>query len=965
MVKVYKLTRKENPSELLINSKKTKKYSLLHTTHNTEYKKHINDLIQKKNKRKPIRIEKQHGGLILNKNFRGQKEADFGKMDLLGKTTGLSVVHNNKTQYESKKFNVFTKSQFKQLKRNIYSSIRGSWLLQKFRRITSEEHELLKRLLKAHMYFARIKLIMAKLYRIIEPLYANNDSYIQKVQRKIRKIFDLQMDIEHAYKNPNESDSLSKKSKKNKSYDQVVSKIIKEQDALRIKLMNYTVFYNTKDLGSKCTSTLKGLKSALSRQKSYRSSKKIICAIGRYRKYECKFNKFYYLYREQYKKFIRAYPSCDNSLISGFFDAYLNIDEEEEYEHKKGGKGVDATQKLYSFEKTKCDSYYLKQNTRKLLGAAGELIKDQLGKHGKNSEKKEKRIDDSFIRKGADFEKLQNGFIVYIKAFRDLFENGEAYGIKHHHGLPIKKRLGEKLFGSKPKFVLAKEARFVELSKDPVFIKEFSDMIKGFGDDVKTIFQPDDTEKTLKDTIIPYIQLYSQYDYCKESDLVTTPPTCSGVLDVKTHFKVFSINMDNMEDILFNNNQKNTDYNKYFYDKFNDDDTTLLPDDKHEHNLPTVVCIQNCLLGNSIIEKSILKDLYICVSYSYAYNTNNVTNVKKYNIIYVRKKCIDKEANDPENIRAIDQTDYFSLKNIPTGEGLTLENFAKSFSAVSFHFTPAPIPGTALPPNQPYPYIAYSRNIKPDINATGIIFLKSATEDQKKIYNAEQEMINAYTKRYAAVLLPSDKIKLIIIELSRITTMKPFTIPILEAERLKRKTDLEALKNKLEIDQIKANAIKLAQDAKQIAKDTEAKIKILELALTTQLANLNTLSIPGLTLTPSSFIPPTPAPASTILAKIDTAYNNAISKITIENDLINIIQTTKTNAETIINDLIAQIAVVGTGEKDLVLAAITAADSALTSANAAIDKTSADAAKIASATANTESNKIKNAVDLL
>ena len=61
------------------------------------------------------------------------------------------------------------------------------------------------------MYFARIKLIMAKLYRIIEPLYANNDSHIQKVQRKIRKIFDLQMEIEHAYKNPNERSIKSKK----------------------------------------------------------------------------------------------------------------------------------------------------------------------------------------------------------------------------------------------------------------------------------------------------------------------------------------------------------------------------------------------------------------------------------------------------------------------------------------------------------------------------------------------------------------------------------------------------------------------------------------------------------------------------------------------------------------------------------------------------------------------------------
>ena len=194
MVKINKLTKKENPSEI-INSNRTKKYSSLHSTHNTNYKKNIKELIQTENKRKRKQkynyddIQNQSGGLILDKNFRGQKVADFGKIDLLGKQTGLKVVHNNKTQYSASKFNVFNKSQYRQLKRNVYSSIRGSWLLKKFKRITSEEHELLKRMLKAHMYFARIKLIMAKLYRIIEPLYANNDSHIQKVQRKIMGLF--------------------------------------------------------------------------------------------------------------------------------------------------------------------------------------------------------------------------------------------------------------------------------------------------------------------------------------------------------------------------------------------------------------------------------------------------------------------------------------------------------------------------------------------------------------------------------------------------------------------------------------------------------------------------------------------------------------------------------------------------------------------------------------------------------
>jgi hypothetical protein len=596
MVKINKLTRKENLNELLFSSNKTKKYSKLHTTHTTEYKKNIKELIQTKNKRKP---NKQYGGFISNKNFKGQASPDFGKMDLAGKTIGLKAISDGKTKYETKKFDVFTKSQFKQLKRNVYRSIFGSFLLQKFGKISQLEHEILKRLLKAHMYFARIKLIMAKLYNIIEKLYANDGSYIQNVQRQIRKIFDLQMDIEQAYKNPNEANTT--KSQGKLTYEQFVTKIIKKQDEIRITLMDYTVFYDTKDLGSKCDSSLKGIKAKLF-GKSYRNSKQIICTIGQYRKYECKFNKFYYLYREQYKKFVSEYPACDNSLINGFFDAYLNIDEEEEY------KDVKKSQKLYSFDQTKCDSYNLKKNTRKLLVAAGELVKQQLGKKAKTNAIERQRIDTSFINKGVDFSKLQNDFKTYIKAFKDLFENGEAYGIKHHHGLPIKKKLKEKLFGiADTKHVLAKEARFEELSKDPVFIKEFTDMIKGFGDSVKTIFQPDDTEKTLKDTIIPYIQLYKQYNYYKEGqDNVKKSPM--NIFNVEQNFSVFSINMDNMQDILFST-KKPTDnnYNVYFYDKFNDD-AGIKNDDKNEHALPTVVCIQNGLLNNSIIEKSILKN---------------------------------------------------------------------------------------------------------------------------------------------------------------------------------------------------------------------------------------------------------------------------------------------------------------------------------------------------------------------
>ena len=968
MVKIYKLTRKENPSEI-INSNRTKKYSSLHSTHNTNYKKNIKELIQTENKRKQkhkyddTHTHNQSGGLILNKNFRGQKAPELGKIDLLGKQTGLKVLHNNKTQYSAKKFNVFTKSQYKQLKRNVYRSIRGSWLLKKFRRITSEEHELLKRMLKAHMYFARIKLIMAKLYRIIEPLYANNDSHIQKVQRKIRKIFDLQMEIEHAYKNPNERSIKSKKKS-----GQVVSKIIKQQDKIRNKIMNYTIFYNTKDLGSKCNN-LSGMGKRillLRADKRYRSTKAIICAIGRYRKYEAKFNRFYYLYREQYKKFIAAYPACDGTSKFAFFDAYLNIDEQEEYENKN----VNSTQKLYSFEESKCDSYNLKTNTRKLLGAAGKLIEAQLGKHGKNSADKEKRIDESFIRKGADFDRLQKDFKIYIKAFKDLFENGEAYGIRHHHGLPLKKQLKSKLFGFKSKYVLAKKARFEELSSDPIFIKEFSEMIKGFGDDIKTMFQPADDEKTLKDTIIPYIKLYQKYRYCKQN----SPTKCNYEYNVKQNFRIFSINMDKMQDIIsgvkipLNNN-----YNEYFYDKFNDENTALVnPNDKHEHNLPVVVCIQNGLKDNSIIEKSILKNLYVCVSYSYAYNSNNLTNIKKYNIIYVRKKCINKEVNDPETIRAIDQTDYFSLKDIPVGEGITIETFAKSFSAVSFDYT-MHNPRTPVPPVIPYPFTNYSRNM-PVIGSSGSgsgtgtgsgtglgsgsspidpeaerIFTSSATDDDKRIFREEQEQIRIFEDDYNALTDTAQKISRIDRELDRISVIN-FSIPILETQRLQRKTNLEREKTNLEIQEIKDRAIALATEAEQIAGTAVTSITATEqklLGLNGTIPDIAALPAINPVTQPNI---PNPANQAAVAAATQTA-STAISNA-------NTALTSATNEITIVTDEIIRIHQEITDAEINANQAITDANQAKDDANSANDKTIAEAAETSATTAKTNAETV-------
>jgi hypothetical protein len=667
MVKIYKLSKKYSGSEL-INSTKTKKYSLLD---NKKYNKNINELIQKKNKRKNILQDGGAGKKI--PAYGNPKTFALFNMKRAGRKATKSVAD----------FNVYSKSQYFWLKRNIYNTIRGSWLLQKIGKINEEEHELLKRLLKSHMYFARIKLVMAKLYKIVEKLFSTNDSLIRKLQRQIRKIFDLQMDIENAYKNPNESQTKKvsfgerwqkfKKGKESgpKTYNQFVKKIIKQQDKLRKKIMKRTMFYNTKDLGEECKYL-----SSITRKLDYRNrkSKIIICTLGRYRKYEAKFNKFYYLYREQYKKFIRAYPNCDSSMNTKVFGAYLNIDEDT--------KQLEA---YYKFDDTKCDSFNLRNKLTKTMDDAGKLIKSQLdaGKtinKGKTTAKKEKEIDDSFKKKASDFNKLTADFTKYINTFKKIFYLGEAYGVRHHHGLPKKKGFFNKILGIGRNKVLAKKSQFDELSKDPVFIDEFSKMIQGFGQDVKSMFQPDDTDKKILKTIIPNITLYESYTY-KVSD----PAGADKQLNIKTDFTVFSINLRNIKPEQYTPD--------YFYKVFND----YITDGSHV--LPVVVCVQNGNIKDEDFKVNFLKNLYIPVSYSYPYNNESVDNKKIYNIIYVRKDCIDESVINPDNIIPVDQTEYFSLKDIPEGSGLTLSKVGKSFAAVNFSF--------GVPKTDAYEFIDY------------------------------------------------------------------------------------------------------------------------------------------------------------------------------------------------------------------------------------------------------------------
>ena len=881
MIKKNKLSKKHNVSELL-NPKKTKKYHKLYYN----FKKNIGIGKHKVNKAnrefEDLRITKQlhnqHAGAAIATTTvqKAVNATNFG-IETIGFADTTLAKRNVSHGVDS--YNVSTKEQYATLKRTVYNTIRGSWRLKTFGDVTNVEHELLKRLLKSHLFFARIRLILKKLNLFAADLFIKNDSMIGNLQNEIREIFDLQLDIENANKNPNEFQTIKDKwvnimnegkyarffkSKflKIKTVGELVKAMIKFQDKLRMKLMKYTAFYNTADLGAKCNSLGRKLvfKSYDSR---YRKSKTIICAIGKYRKYESKFNKFYYLFCEQFKKFIRAFPNCDGG-IKELAIPEIDIDEQERISL--------SGRKKYEFEETKCFSAKQKQETLTLFTNMVGLLKSKqenniANQKGQKIIETEKLINDSFAKKASDYRQLITTFTSVINVLIQIFAKGEVFGIRHHHGLPKKKTFVDSVkktfgFGSSTQLI-AKPKRLKLLSEDPTFIDEFRKMIKGFANDAKDMFEPEEDSQKLTTSLIPHIKLYESYSFNYNRDPETdeygnillykadgtefgdisnasykyvlnssnhivsinitdknkfkddgklktyliselseipytivkynnkterTPLTTlyeskfnnidktyyyklynsdetpyrynanpndiyilenkSNIynntltqinlkpnvdindiisnlkvkntftdqfielrntdlneyftkyvllldnFNIKQHFSMFSINLDKMEnkDMVREN----------FIGQFNKNRLSTRPNNYYSiYELPVVVCVQSGFIsmGSNVqgeykdimtkFTEDFLQNLYIPVSYSYAYPSNIQKYEKKFNIIYVRKHCIDEttEFNTKiADIKPVDQTNYFSLIDLPVGSGITLEKYGKSFCAANFSF---------------------------------------------------------------------------------------------------------------------------------------------------------------------------------------------------------------------------------------------------------------------------------------
>jgi hypothetical protein len=214
-----KHTKKYNSSEVLNSTNKTNKYINLYNT------------ILKKKKHKQINtnVDTKHninqrgsGGMIFNQ----QRETSvFGK----------SIDEHDITV---DRFDVSTKQQYKQLKKDVKATMLKAFIAKKKGIIKEIDYDLQIHLLSANLYFAKMKLYQAKLALISNKLIGNN-SIIKKIHKNINEIFSLQMTLGQGHNIASQTSKLT-----TKPQSKNIVKIIKQQDKCRYTLLKLISFTN-------------------------------------------------------------------------------------------------------------------------------------------------------------------------------------------------------------------------------------------------------------------------------------------------------------------------------------------------------------------------------------------------------------------------------------------------------------------------------------------------------------------------------------------------------------------------------------------------------------------------------------------------------------------------------------------------------------------------------------------------
>ena len=541
----------------------------------------------------------------------------------LGRKIFGDKIETESIKYE--RFDIANKEQFKQLKTDVRATRIAAFIARKLGRISKLQYKLQMHLLKANLFFARMKLYNAKLIKIANMLVYDENSIIKSIHSQINEIFELEKQINDGY--------ISKNGTQTKLKPKKILKLIKNQDKIRYSIMKLTTFEDSKEITKGCTSKGKAM--------FYNKNKEFICILGRYRKYESKFNKYYNKFKIALEGYFGVYPDCSGSIKEIKLKA-LDI------------TSISDQEGLF-LDETKCDTAKMYEMQAKSFEEVVKASKTQLGEdYEEKTIGKAHKLSEEYINSSKSLENTVMHFNTKLEQFKNFFKSLEFFGIHRYPGLLPRKKIVFQSLRGKKSYQLVNPKKLQELSKDKVFVQEFSEMIKKIAKDAKDIFTPLDTEIT---KIVPNMVVKQQIIH-----------GVARIYNTLTNFGVISINMD-----------------KFDY-KTSSLKSLLAPVDAF--NYPIIICVNNgsneMINRDSAFNKAFLANLYIPIAFS---SYGNVES-KSYNIIFLRKDAIKVDANNPEylqTLQPIDQSSRFLLNELP--EGMTLENNQKSFAVANIIFS--------------------------------------------------------------------------------------------------------------------------------------------------------------------------------------------------------------------------------------------------------------------------------------
>jgi len=553
----------------------------------------------------------------------------------LGRKLFGAKIETESINYE--RFEVANKEQFKQLKTDVRATRIAAFIAHKFGRINKLQYKLQIHLLKANLFFARMKLYNAKLTKIANLLVYDENSIIKSIHNKIIEIFELEKQINEGYISKNGTQTTLKPKK--------LLKLIKDQDKIRYDIMKLTTFEDSSEITKGCTSQGKAM--------FYNKKKEFICILGRYRKYESKFNKYYNKFKLALEGYFSVYPNCSGAIKE------IKL------------KAIDITkisdeEGLFQDE-TKCDTENMYKAQAKAFEEVVKASATQLGEEyeGKTIGKAHKLSED-YITSSKSLENTVTHFNTKLEQFKNFFKSLEFFGIHRYPGLLPRKKIAFQSLRGKKSYQLVNPKKLQELSQDKVFVQDFSEMIKKISKDAKDIFTPLDTEIT---KIVPNITIKPQITKPAPAPAPGVPSAPAPIIyNTSADFGVISINM-----AKFDSKKLSLE--------------SLFAVNADTFNYPIIICVNSgsddMVNRDSAFNKSFLGNLYIPIAFS---SYGNVES-KKYNIIFLRKDAIEVDINNPEylqTLQPIDQSSRFFLNELP--EGMTLENNQKSYAVANIIF---------------------------------------------------------------------------------------------------------------------------------------------------------------------------------------------------------------------------------------------------------------------------------------